>query len=156
MRVLLPLLFISTFSFGQNDKYCKKIGIDVDKFTGDTTYTSPHLAGFMDPIFYIKKDGEIMIYILSNGSTANVGEKGAILLLKDGNKIERPEVLIDCKVNSAGAGFDYTTLFTLTEEEIELLSNSPVSAVRLYIYDMDQNEKRQLKQMEYLKCLKTM
>ena len=161
MKYLFVFLLIGlTFnSFGQeaNEKYCKKIEVEVDKFTGDTTYTSPHSQGFIDPLFYIKKNGETMVYLKGYGSTVNVGKNGAILLLKDGKKIERANVSIDCDVNGAGAtGFLYTTLFSLTTEEIEMLSNSPVISVRLYIYDMDYNEKRQIKQMEYLRCLQTL
>jgi hypothetical protein len=153
---LILLFYLYPFSLGQgaNEKLCKRIMVEVDKFEGDTTYISQIHRVFIDPLFYIKKNGVTMIYLKFNGSTANVGKKGAILLLKDGNKIKRPDASIDCTANiPGGPGFVYTTLFRPTVEEIKMLSSSSVTSVRLYIYDLNYNEKRQMKQMEYLRCL---
>lgn len=157
MKLIIVFLLLSFYSFTQepNEKYCKKILTDIDKFEGDTTYRSPHKTGFIDPLYYIKSNGLIMMYINVPGSTVNIGEKGVIILLKDGTKIEKPNVSIDCEANVSGApGFVYSALFVLSPKEIESLSKSPVSSVRLYIYDSDLNERRQVKQMEYLRCLR--
>ena len=158
-NLIISLILINSFNvFSQevNEKYCNKIITKTDKFTGETTRQTPHKPGFIDPLFYTKVGERTVIYLKSYGSTPNVGKKGAILLLKDGNKIERPETKVDINVNTGGPGYLMTTMFTLKEDEITLLMNSPVSSVRLYIYDIDFNEKQQLKQMEYLKCLQAL
>lgn len=69
MKVLFPLLFISFLSFGQeaNEKYCKKIITNIDKFTNDTTYTTPHGQGFIDPLYYMKIKGEIAVVLKTWG-----------------------------------------------------------------------------------------
>jgi hypothetical protein len=157
MKILIPLLLLSFTAFGQeaNEKYCKKIITKIDKFNGDTTYISPHAAGFMDPIYFIKKNGETMISMIGSGSTLNIEKEGLIILLKDGTKIERPDMSIDWDSNPP-YGWIYSVFFTLTEEEIRLLSNSPISSARMYVYDTDYHEKKSLKQMEYLKCLQNL
>ena len=153
----LTLILLSFLSYSQqpNSKYCNKIQMDIDKFEGDTTYRSPHSPGFIDPLYYIKSSGKIAVFIKSWGGRSNVGKKGAILLLKDGSKIERPDAEIDCDVNET-QGYLYTTMFFLSDEDLEKLSKSPVSSVRLYIYDSNYNEKRQIKQMEYLRCMRNL
>jgi hypothetical protein len=129
--------------------YCKDIEIKTDKFSGETNASSNYSEG----IKFIKstKDDVSKIYLAINepGLTLNVGEKGLILLLENGNKIERPNAKIDVK--TGGSKYVYSAFIELTKEEIDLIINNPITDDRLYIYDGEVKNGTILS--EYLKCL---
>lgn len=133
------------------DFYCKKIETTTDKFDGKITSRSDYSEGIS--FIKINKNGISQIYMSINeiGSTLNVGKNGLILLLKNGNKIERPNADIDAKVNKGGNGYIYSSFIELTQEEIDLIINNPITDNRLYIYDGE--IKNGAKLSEYLKCL---
>ena len=80
-------------------------------------------------------------------------EKGVILLLNDKTKINLPDVDVDCKVNSKGDGYEYSSFIELSKEQIEILKVKEIDKIRLYIYDSDLNGSTSTKLKEYLKCL---
>jgi hypothetical protein len=133
------------------DFYCKDIKTTTDKFNGSTTSSSD----YSDGISFIKvtKDNSSTIYmsVREGGITINVGEKGLILLLENGKRIVRPEAEIDVKVNTVTSGYIYSAFISLTEEEIQLIIENPLTNNRLYIYDgvIESGEKLS----EYLRCL---
>lgn len=130
--------------------YCKDIETKTDKFSGETTASSDYSEGIK--FLKITKNGSSKIYMAINetGSTLNVGEKGLILLLENGNKIERPNAKIDVDTGS-GRNYVYSAFIELTEKEVDLIINNPITDDRLYIYDGV--IKNGAKLSEYLKCL---
>lgn len=130
--------------------YCKDIETTTDKFNGETTASSDYSEGIK--FLKITKNGSSKIYMAINesGSTLNVGEKGLILLLENGNKIERPNAKIDVDTGS-GRNYVYSAFIELTKKEIDLIINNPITDDRLYIYDGE--IKNGAKLSEYLKCL---
>lgn len=133
------------------DFYCKDIETTTDKFNGSTRSSSD----VSDGITFIKvtEDNSSTIYmsVREGGITMNVGEKGLILLLENGKKIERPEAEIDVKVNTVTSGYIYSAFISLSKEEIQLIIENPLTANRLYIYDGEIKSGEKLS--EYLKCL---
>lgn len=85
------------------------------------------------------------------GSTINVNITGVIILLNNGDKIERPEAKIDSKVSRNGSGYTYSAFISLSPAEIEKLSQNIITDVRLYIYDSTIKKGKKLQ--EYLKCI---
>jgi len=134
-----------------DDFYCNDIKTTIDKFNGSTTSSSE----YSDGISFIKvtKDNSSTIYmsVREGGITFNVGEKGLILLLENGKRIERPEAAIDVKNNSGSSGYIYSAFISLSQEEIKLIIENPLTNNRLYIYDGEIENGRKLS--EYLKCL---
>lgn len=130
---------------------CKDIEETKDKFTDKITYRTP----FSEPIVFVRvKDKEQVSTFMSitvYGSTVNVGKTGAIILLDNGEKIEKPDAKIDTKVSEYGKGYDYSAFISLSDEEIEMLKNRIITDVRLYVYDSSIKSGAKLK--EYLKCI---
>lgn len=136
-QLLLISFLISAFaSKGQEikklEKYCNKISVDIDKFTGDTTYRTPVLK----PVKFIKvkSQGTERVYMSLRiiGATSSTG-KGVTLLLENGSKIEKA-IKTDVKVNSS-AQYEHSAFFQLTDEDIQLLKKYNLKDFRLYIFD---------------------
>ncbi len=137
-----------------DEKLCAKIEVRVDKFDGDTTYTTPYKPGYMDLIHFVKTNGITFMSLKAYGSTLNVGKEGVIILLADGTKIEKPEAKIDADVNtSTSGGWDYSAFVRLDDSDIEKLTKSTVTDFRLYIYDSKVLPKKAALYQQYLKCL---
>lgn len=134
---ILAIVFISTTSFSQDISKCaKKLNIEIDKFTGIKTISTPVAFSIygLNMLKTINEGKETYVALLSvSGSTLNVKEKGVIVLFKDGTKIEKPEVGID--VNPLGGNWQYSTAFYLDDEELNLFATKEIDAIRLYIYD---------------------
>jgi len=130
---------------------CKDIEETKDKFTNKTTFRTP----FSESIVFVKiKDKEqtsIFMRISVYGSTVNVGKTGAIILLDNGDKIEKPDAKINTEVSKYGKGYDYSSFITLTEDDITKMKNNVITDVRLYVYDS--SIKNGVKIREYLKCI---
>jgi hypothetical protein len=133
------------------DFYCKDIKTTTDKFNGSTTSSSDYSDGIS--FIEVTKDNSSTIYmsVSQGGITINVGEKGLILLLENGKRIERPEAEIDVKVNTVTSGYIYSAFISLSEEEINLIIENPLTDKRLYIYDGVVESGERLS--EYLRCL---
>ncbi len=134
--------------------FCRGIEMIVDKFTGDTTYITPFASGFS--FVKVIRAGNKTIYIRKNqpGNSLNVNEKGLILLLENGKRIEKSEAIIDVKPSSYGSGYVYSVFEELTYADIELLLNNLITDSRLYIYDGTTNKEDAKTLVEYLKCIK--
>lgn len=139
-----------------SDFFCKEIESKIDKFEDKQTFTTPIGLFFKSGIrFYKIVDKGIPSFYLSvhvSGSTINIGEKGVIILFKDGSKFTKPEEKIDVKVGS-GTGYSYSSFIRLTLDELKVFSLKSISDTRLYIYDNSVEEQSAEKIKEYLKCL---
>ena len=147
-----PFKFVGNFTIPKNF-YCNKIEMLADKFTGDTTYTSPAASGFT--FMKIKKGKSTVVYMSKNqpGGTLNVGEKGLILLLQNGKRIEKPDVKLDVTASKYGSGYIYNAFVQLDENDISLLTKNAITDSRLYIYDGTVSQIDGEKIIEYLKCI---
>lgn len=145
-KLIISSFIMLIFNLNAQNFDCTKIITSkVDKITGELTKNSskyPFKGNYSlipAPASYVRaiKDADTTTYIslIVPGSTLNIGKKGAILLLSNGVKIERPEAKIDCNPNTYG--WTYSAFFALEKEEIELLKNNEVEMIRLYIYDAD-------------------
>lgn len=149
--LLMSIFLMVQFSFSQDseiEKYCKKIKVKVDKFNGETEYSTPILKQIC--FYKIIKNGESIVYmrISTIGSTPSTGE-GVTLLLENGVKIEKNiETSVD--VNNY-AQFEHSAFFILTKDEIELLKKYNITDTRLYIFDMTIRKPFQYR--AYLICL---
>lgn len=131
--------------------YCDQLTSETDKFSGEVKTTSKMFQGFM----FLKsvKDKKASYYLMVSAlaPTAVVGKTGVIILLANGKKIEKPAAKIDIDANKYGKDFKYTSLIQLTPTDITLLTSSPMTDARLYIFDSEIKEG--IKMMETLKCL---
>lgn len=130
--------------------YNEYIEMRVDKFTGDTTFSSIPSDG----ISFIKvKNGTksaIYLSIKKTGTTISIGEKGLIILLENKLKIEKPNEKIDVKPGYKSY-YDYSAFVELTSSDIKYLTQHSMTDARLYVYDRTIQNGPTLK--EYLKCL---
>lgn len=138
LTLLLITIFVLTqFSFSQDlktEKYCKKIEVEVDKFTGETKYTTPLLQQISFIKYIDSSDTVVYMSISTIGSTPATGE-GVIILLENGEKITK-NTETDVSVNY-NAQFEHSAFFRLTREDIELLKEHNITDTRLYIFDME-------------------
>lgn len=130
---------------------CKHIEETKDKFTDKVTYNSPINEDIILYKVYDKGIESIFMRISVYGSTVNVNKTGVIILLENGEKVEKPNAEIKTEVSKFSKGYSYSTFIKLEEKDIEKLIQSPITDVRLYIYDGV--IKNGLKISEYLKCL---
>ena len=141
--ILNVFIVLSMNTYAQTFDCTKIITSRVDKISGELTKTSSYYpfkgvyAQIQSPVGYMRvtKDGDTTTYISVSvvGSTLNVGEKGVILLLSNGVKIERPDAKID--YNSDTYGWKYSAFFALNQDEIELLKNNE----KIKIFEKSQN-----------------
>ncbi len=141
--------------FGQNDTvlvsatYCKDIKTEKDKFNGKVSMSSP----ILEPIHLIKETskGKTVYYLRLSviGSTPSIGE-GVTILLDNGKKIVRAKEETDVSVNS-DAKFDHTAFISITKVEMQLLSKSKITDIRLYIFDESIKDGERFK--GYANCL---
>jgi hypothetical protein len=129
---------------------CNQISQKVDKFDGVITLNSP----YEEPISFTKKikgtDTTIYCSISISRNEIYTG-KGLIILLNDGNKIERPEEKVDYKLNSSSNGFEHSVFFRLSKEEILKLKTSEITDVKMYVLDFTIANGNTIK--EYLNCI---
>lgn len=134
--VALLLLVGPSESFSQEPhKLCNRISRSVDPIDGKVTISTP-IGGLIGIHKFVDGKGNSSTYLAltSNGYTLNVGKTGAIVVLEDGTRIERPGQKIDCDPGY-GSGWSYSTWIRLTAEEVEQLSNSKITMFRLFVYD---------------------
>jgi len=130
--------------------YCKGIKTTIDKFDGEKTIRSDYSEGISFTKFISKGTFRTYISVRGFGSTISIGKKGLILLLKNGKKIVRADAEIEISVGT-GDSYNYSAFTELTNEEIDLIINNPITDKRLYIYDGQ--IKNGVKLSEYLKCM---
>lgn len=120
------------------ESICSKISIDVDDFTDEKRIRTPY-NGDVSITKIISNNQEIVYLSLNaSGSTINVGEKGVIILMEDGSKLNFPDEKIDSKVGKYG--YDYSAFIRIDDETLSKLTNVPIDKWRLYIYDKDLGE----------------
>lgn len=123
-------------------QYCKvnlldRYLSDTDKFSGEKTYYGGGtVVSFMKVIG--KKNSAQYVSVYANGSTLNYGCYGVSILFENGKKIVRSKEKVDTDYNNNG--WQYKAFFTPTLNEINLLKTLKITAVKLYIYDVDVDE----------------
>jgi len=115
-----------------------------DKFTGETTFYSSTLTGFLTATIpaaivvskTIKSNGEniFIINLNAESSILNTDCEGVIILFTDGSKLQFPNAKIDVSSGS-GANWSYRSNIVINEEQVDLFVKKKVDAIRLYLYD---------------------
>lgn len=132
---------------------CDKIEVEKDKFTNRVTYRTP-LENLDEAIIIsrVREKDAVRTYMMIRvlALTVNVNEKGVILLLSNGDKIEKPETNVRLNVYDADR-YVYSAFVPLNNDDIEKLIQNEITDVRLFIHDREiKNGKRY---QEYLKCI---
>ena len=123
-----------------------------DKFDGSITYKAEFAKWACFSKVIKGSDTTYYAYFSTEGTTANYYKKGVIILLSNGSKIEKPNAEVDCKFR-AGVMYDYTSFFTLTKDDMKILSTNRITDWRLYVTERGLGEKRGEKLKETLICL---
>lgn len=158
ITVCLGLLFASTVLGQIGSKGCNKLERSEDRFENTVRISTPYKLTNLFRVIKVISETDVATYlsIRTGGYTASVGEKGVILLLEDGTKLEWPNEVIDCDVNTNGPGFSYTAFIRLTDEQIDQLAASKVSGAKLYIYEAPAYKKNVAEFMQQMGCIKEM
>ncbi|WP_010523154.1 hypothetical protein [Aquimarina agarivorans] len=131
--------------------YCNEIKVIKDKFEDKTTYYSPSVGKIsLGKSTGEKEDGSIYMFLVANSSQFSTSEKGLIILFDDGTKISKPNESIRVKMGK-GKYFDYKATIKLNDEEIKLFKEKIVTDFRLYIYDEEVKNGKDLQ--EYINCM---
>lgn len=143
------MIVVSITAKSQNN--CTSIKKEIDKFTGQVTYSSPLLKSVH--FYRVFEDTLDLIYLTlrCNGATLNTNEKGVIVLFDDGSKWEKPEQTI--KVNVADEGWEYRAFIPIQKEDLKLFSEKLITDFRLYIYDKSVFKSQAKKYMNWAKCM---
>lgn len=89
-----------------------------------------------------------MIRALVRGDTVEVNKKGMIITLENGKMINKP--LADIDVSATSDKSRYTTVASLTNAELKLLSESPIVRMKLGSFSENFNDLGTM--MYYAKC----
>ena len=157
LLVGLIVLICGTEAFSQDlPKPCRKITREVDVMDGKVQIATPSMMSLFGVRKYID-DGQARTYLTlkASGATLNINEVGVVVLLEDGTKIERPQAKIDYS-NGYGSTWSYSAWITLTDEEIEKLSNTAIQQARLYIYDAKPTAKQAQNLKVQIGCISSM
>lgn len=131
--------------------FCSEIIKNKDKFTDETYWVTPYL----EPIHFERvrsTNGAIKYYIyLTARNTSVSGGSGIVILLEDGVKIQKPSAKVSITVDS-DAKYVANSHFLLTESDIQKLTSSAITDIRLYIYDRSISEGNRYSDL--LKCLR--
>ena len=139
---------------------CKGIRRSVDKFTGEIKYVSTFnvMYGFGAPdgvnfTKVIASDGSEVTYLYAQtrGITLTVEGKESIILFEGGEKI-----VLEAEVEAnamSGSEWKYTIFARLTNEQMKLIAEKPMTDVRLYIFDFSVSGAKRY--MRYMSCLLT-
>ena len=89
----------------------------------------------------VEDEGEVTIYMSysTTDSTLITNENGAFFLFKNGERLEFPSQKIDVEVSSR-SGWRYSAFIQLNKEDIKTLTNSPISDVRLFLFDREYDD----------------
>lgn len=148
---------LTTTALGQvGSKGCNKLERTEDRFDGKIRIVTPYKLMNLYRVHKVIEGDETRIYldIRGGGYTASVGEKGVIVLLEDGTKLEWPDAGVDCDVATGGGGFQYTAFIRLTDEDIDKLSASKISGAKLYIYEVPAYKKNVAELMQQMGCIR--
>lgn len=132
---------------------CNGIKKEYDKFKNETKFRTMRLNSCFSFLKIISANGDTSIYMELNvrGSIYSPLKSGVILLLSDKRKIELPNERID--VDSDTDGYMYNCFIRLSEDQIDEIRNSYITAFRLYIYDKDMSMDEQEKLNKQLNCI---
>lgn len=157
-KTLLLTLFAGTLSLQTFSQDCTQIEKKFDEFDEETQYrpTGTHNAKLL--CYQKENKNTYYISLTTTGSTLSTGEKGAYLILANGEKMMKPDEEIDVEYNSAHTygtkDYEYSAFFRLTKEEFEKLTTQPVRKFKLYIYEQDLTKEQQDEQILLANCLK--
>lgn len=139
-----------------DDFYCDKITMKEDKFTKNIRFSSEEEGG-ISFVKLIEADKET-VYMLINGygKTLTIDANGFIILFSDGTKFEKPNLKFTVEYSNKKSYYGdyiYSSIITLSKEEIELFKEKLITDYRIYIYDSSVKSKQNILLREYLKCL---
>ncbi|MDH5825814.1 hypothetical protein [Sphingobacterium faecium] len=128
-----------------DNRFKKSLVVNIDEFTGQKKIMSPSNLSLSDKLYtgdtkvrlikiIIKGVSSYYLSLNTHGSTYNVGDKGVIILFKDGTKLNKPLVDIDVS-SSYGSGWEYSAFIKLNQSDLNLLKTKSINKFRLYIYD---------------------
>lgn len=146
----MGLAAISAIGFGQTTtlpQECSFCSVDEDKFTGKVDYSvrTPNVN------IYGGDDGNYIRFVaMSSYCTVSIDTHDIILLFTDGTTYTiRDSFDTDATTN----GFAYSTFSRVNPELGELLKSKQISAFKLYIFDVDMNQKSSDKIMKGANCI---
>ncbi|MRX66960.1 hypothetical protein SAMN06265349_102890 [Flavobacterium resistens] len=130
---------------------CSRLSPMKDKFSSKVITDTP--TNFEYSITKIEENGANRIYLRLQlyGTTLNIGKTGLKILFSDGTVLEKPDVKINSKVDTAG--YVYSCFINLSKGDIEILSNKTITDYSLYIYERKIKDNNAYELKDYLKCL---
>lgn len=152
---MILLVFGSLSSFCQIDT-CGYIYSKHDDFENkDYYYTANKLYGSTFPAQMMKvvskKSSVYYLSLYSYGKTASVNEKGVIIILENGQKLNFATEKIS--ENIRGGEFEYNAFITLTTNQLKILKTHSIKKWRLYVYDNELSENDMSLFKAWVNCL---
>jgi len=135
---------------------CPLVEYKYDDFTGERNYSTPYSKDnkSLNIRFYknVKNNGTAVYFMALNTiiTRAWATERGVILLLKNGKKIEKPSAEVTTRVDSH-ANFETSSIITLSAQDIALLKTSPIKKFKLYVAESEADEPEMMQKL--LICL---
>lgn len=126
--------------------YCGKI--ESKNNGGYPALYTPPIKGSMLIKETVGGKPNVMIRALVRGDTVEVNKKGMIITLENGKMINKP--LADIDVSATSDKSRYTTVASLTNAELKLLSESPIVRMKLGSFSENFNDLGTM--MYYAKC----
>jgi len=146
--LLFVLLSTSTSAFAQKDtaNICSKIDEFSNEFHNTKTFNTALLfetsksygidITHYGATFYKEFNKGKVTYSLrleTSSNLADVTQQGVIILLKNKIKIRKPLAKVKTEVSTNGDDYTVYSFITLTQSDIALLKNSPITDFELYV-----------------------
>lgn len=139
IKYILPIICIVILSFTRDapSEWSKYMKLKVDEFTGDSTYTQKTDNKYALYLTKVKPSSEepyVFMSMSGYGYSPIAGKHGVTIMLADGNRIDRPRASIYCSVSriTAYGSYRYSSSFSITSDELEMLSKSNPIKFRVY------------------------
>ncbi|NLD47017.1 MAG: hypothetical protein GX660_07435 [Clostridiaceae bacterium] len=111
----------------------------------------------------ITKDGSVLYYlnIRNISNTSYYYKTGVIILFDDETQLRFPDVEIECEFleyrgKTYYSHFNFTSLFLLSESDVDVLESKSITDVRLYLSDSKVDEHQAINLQKYIKAMRAM
>ncbi|MPR36632.1 hypothetical protein [Salmonirosea aquatica] len=122
---------------------CAFVEREVDKFTGEISLHYSRSRLFVEPVRYTKKGiTSYYLHISTSSSQPTASVKGAILLMRNKQKINFPSAKVSTELNEdkylfGNDSYVHSVFVPVTKQQMDYLSKNEVSDLRVYVFDKE-------------------
>jgi hypothetical protein len=160
LTMITLMMCLVEMSYGQDTiSPCSMIERNIDESTNEVKLNSPRSTTLGIILKYIKDEKQnYYLRLFAKGSIVEYDIKGVTIIFSDGSKILKPMVKIKFDFDSSigATGCRYSAFIPLTLLDLQKLSTTNISKIRLHIFDNEIDSIESEKFTQYVNCIKDM